>query len=61
MAAYLGARTTKVDPLGFRRAVNACAVLGFLLAQLARLTDREPDLIERVIERRNLIAIELVD
>ena len=26
-------------------------VLGFLLTQLARLTDREPDLIERVIER----------
>ena len=29
--------------------------------QLARLTDREPDQIERVIERRNLIAIGLFD
>ena len=61
LGAYLAARTTKVDPLGFKRAVDASAVLGFLLTQLARLTDREPDLIERVIERRNLIAIELFD
>ena len=61
LGAYLAARTTKVEPLGFRRAVDACAILGFLLTQLARLTDREPDLIERVIERRNLIAIGLID
>ena len=61
LAAYLAARTTKVDPLAFRRAVDASAILGFLLTQLARLTDREPDLIERVIERRNLIAIGLFD
>jgi phosphotransferase family enzyme len=61
LGAYLAARTTKVDPLGFKRAVDACAILGFLLTQLARLTDREPDLIERVIERRNLIAIGLID
>jgi hypothetical protein len=61
LGAYLAARTTRVDPLAFKRAVDAAAVLGFLLAHLARLTDREPDLIERVIERRNLIAIGLVD
>ena len=61
LGAYLAARTTKVEPLGFARAVDACAVLGFLLTQLARLTDREPDQIERVIERRNLIAIGLID
>jgi hypothetical protein len=61
LGAYLAARTTKVDPLGFKRAVDACAILGFLLTQLARLTDREPDLIERVIERRNLIAIGLLE
>jgi len=61
LGAYLAARTAKVEPLGFKRAVDACAILGFLLTQLARLTDREPDLIERVIERRNLIAIGLLD
>jgi len=61
LGAYLAARTTKVEPFGFKRAVDACAILGFLLTQLARLTDREPDLIERVIERRNLIAIGLFD
>jgi Phosphotransferase enzyme family len=61
LGAYLAARTTKVEPFAFKRAVDACAVLGFLLTQLARLTDREPDLIEHVIERRNLIAIELFD
>jgi len=61
LGAYLAARTTKVEPLSFTRAVDACAILGFLLTQLARLTDREPDLIERVIERRNLIAIGLID
>ena len=61
LGAYLAARTTTVEPLAFKRAVDACAVLGFLLTQLARLTDREPDLIERVIERRNLIAIGLLD
>jgi hypothetical protein len=61
LGAYLAARTTRVDPSGFKRAVDAAAVLGFLLMHLARLTDREPDLIERVIERRNLIAIELLD
>jgi phosphotransferase family enzyme len=61
LAAYLAARSTRVDPLAFKRAVDAAAVLGFLLAHLARLTDREPDLIERVIERRNLIAIGLFD
>lgn len=61
LAAYLAARTAKVDPPAFTRAVDAAAVLGFLVAHLARLTDREPDLIERVIERRNLIAIGLFD
>ena len=49
------------DPSAFKRAVDSAAVLGFLLTHLARLTDREPDLIGRVIERRNLIAIGLVD
>jgi len=61
LGAYLAARTTKVEPIAFKRAVDACAILGFLLTQLARLTDREPDMIERVIERRNLIAIGLID
>jgi Phosphotransferase enzyme family len=61
LGAYLAARTLKVEPRVFKRAVDACAILGFLVTQLARLTDREPDLIERVIERRNLIAIELFD
>jgi hypothetical protein len=61
LGAYLAARTTRVDPSAFKRAVDSTAVLGFLLTHLARLTDREPDLIERVIERRNLIAIGLVD
>jgi aminoglycoside phosphotransferase (APT) family kinase protein len=61
LGAYLAVRTTKVEPFAFKRAVDACAILGFLLTQLARLTDREPDLIERVIERRNLIAIGLLD
>ena len=61
LGAYFAARTTRVDPPTFKRAVDAAAVLGFLLMHLARLTDREPDLIERVIERRNLIAIGLVD
>jgi hypothetical protein len=61
LGAYLAARTTTVEPFAFKRAVDACAILGFLLTQLARLTDREPDLIERVIERRNLIAIGLLD
>jgi hypothetical protein len=61
LGAYLAARTTPVDPLAFKHAVDAAAVLGFLLTYLARLTDREPDLIGRVIERRNLIAIGLFD
>jgi aminoglycoside phosphotransferase (APT) family kinase protein len=61
LGAYLAARTTPVDPRAFKRAVDAAAVLGFLLTHLARLTDREPDLIGRVIERRNLIAIGLLD
>ncbi|MGZ4125723.1 MAG: phosphotransferase [Actinomycetota bacterium] len=61
LGAYFAARTTHVDPPAFKRAVDAAAVLGFLLTHLARLTDREPDLIGRVIERRNLIAIGLVD
>lgn len=61
LGAYLGARTTPVDPLAFKRAVDAAAVLGFLLTYLARLTDREPDLIRRVIERRNELAIPLLD
>ena len=61
LGAYFAARTTRVDPPAFKRAVDATAILGFLLTHLARLTDREPDLIERVIERRNLIAIGLVD
>jgi hypothetical protein len=61
LGAYFAARTTRIDPSAFKRAVDAAAVLGFLLTHLARLTDREPDLIERVIERRNLIAIGLVD
>jgi len=61
LAAYLAARTTPVEPRGFKNAVDAAAVFGFLLTHLARLTDREPDLIERVIERRNLISIGLLD
>jgi aminoglycoside phosphotransferase (APT) family kinase protein len=61
LAAYLAARTTRMEPRTFRRAVEAAAVLGFLLVHLARLTDREPELIERVVERRNLIAIGLLD
>ena len=61
LGAYLAARTTRVEPTGFKRAVDACAIFGFLFTQLARLTDREPDLIERVIERRNLLAIGLLD
>ena len=61
LGAYLAARTTPVDPYAFKHAVDAAAVLGFLLTHLARLTDREPDLIERVIERRNLIAIGFLD
>jgi hypothetical protein len=61
LGAYFAARTTRVDPSAFKRAVDAAAILGFLLTHLAPLTDREPDLIERVIERRNLIAIGLVD
>jgi Ser/Thr protein kinase RdoA (MazF antagonist) len=61
LGAYLAARTLPVDPSAFKRAVDSAAVLGFLLTHLARLTDREPDLIGRVIERRNLIAIGLVD
>jgi Phosphotransferase enzyme family len=61
LGAYLAARTTAFDPPGFRRAVDAAAVLGFLLAHLAALTDREPDLIRRVIERRNELAIGLLD
>lgn len=60
LGAYLAARTTPVDPLAFKRAVDAAAVLGFLLTYLARLTDREPDLIGRVIERRNELAIPLL-
>ena len=60
LAAYFSARTTTIDPAAFKRAVDACAILGFLLTQLARLTDREPDLIERVIGRRNELAIPLV-
>jgi aminoglycoside phosphotransferase (APT) family kinase protein len=60
LGAYLAARTTPVDPAGFKRAVDAVAVLGFLLTHLARLTDREPDLIGRVIERRNELAVPLL-
>jgi hypothetical protein len=60
LVAYLAARSTPVDPPGFRRAVDAVAVLGFLLMHLARLTDREPELIGRVIERRNELAIPLL-
>jgi hypothetical protein len=61
LGAYLAGRTTPVDPVGFKRAVDAAAVLGFLLAHLALLTDREPDLIRRVVERRNEIAASLLD
>ena len=49
------------SPSGSSARWTRCTILGFLLTQLARLTDREPDLIERVIERRNLIAIGLLD
>jgi hypothetical protein len=61
LGAYLAARTTPVEPRAFKKAVDAASVLSFLLTDLARLTDREPDLIERAIERRNLIAIGLLD
>lgn len=60
LAAYLAARTTPVDPRGFKRAVDAAAVLAFLLSHLATLPDGEPDLRERIFERPNDLAAALL-
>ncbi len=56
LGAYLGARTTPIDPRGFKRAVDAAAVLGFLLLDLANLPDGDPDLHRGIVERRNELA-----
>lgn len=56
LGAYLAARTTPVEPRGFKRAVDAAAVLGFMLLDVASLPDGDPDLHAGIVERRNELA-----
>ena len=56
LGAYFASRTIPVDPRGFKRAVDASAVLAFLLLDLAHLDGSEPELADRMVERRNGLA-----
>lgn len=56
LGAYLAARTTLIDPRSFKRALDAAAVLSFLLLDIASLPDGEPDLHRGIVERRNELA-----
>jgi Phosphotransferase enzyme family len=56
LGAYLAARTTPIDPGGFKRAVDAAAVLGFLLLDAGDLPVDETDLHPGIVERRNELA-----
>lgn len=58
LAAYLSDRTTVDDPAAFRRAVDAAAVLSFLVLDLPALGDA--DLPASVVQRRNLTARNLL-
>ena len=60
LAAYLSARSTPEDPRAFKRAVDAAAVLAFLLLDLANLGEGERGLTERIVERRNGLARDLL-
>ena len=60
LGAYLAARTTPAEPRGFKRAVDAAAVLRFLLLDIARLPDGEPELHGGIVERRNELAAVLL-
>lgn len=59
LGAYLAARTTPIEPRGFKRALDAAAVLGFLLLDIANL-DGDPDLHRAIVERRNELAASLL-
>ena len=61
LGAYFAARTTPIEPRGFKRAVDAAAVLGFLLLDIANLPDGDPDLHRGIVERRNELASSLPD
>jgi hypothetical protein len=60
LGAYLAARTTPIEPRGFKRAVDAAAVLGFLLLDVANLPEGDPDLHRGIVDRRNELAASLL-
>lgn len=60
LGAYFGARTTSIDPRAFKRAVDAAAVLGFVLLDIANLPGDDPDLHRGIVERRNELAASLL-
>ncbi len=59
--AYLMARTAPVEPRAMKRAVDAAAVLSFLLLDLANLTEGEPELTAGIVERRNQLVSNTFD
>jgi hypothetical protein len=60
LGAYLGARTTSIDPRACKRAVDAAAVLGFVLLDIVNLPDGDPDLHRGIVEPRNELATALL-
>ena len=56
LGAYVVAREIAVDPAQFRRAVDAAAVLAFLLLDLAVLGTGDPAFSEGIVDRRNALA-----
>jgi hypothetical protein len=59
LGAYLAARTTPVEPRAFKRAVDAAAVLRFLLLDLGG-PPRDAGALGRILERFNEIAVPLL-
>jgi hypothetical protein len=60
LGAYLAARTTVIEPRGVKRAVDAAAVLGFVLLDIGDLLDGDPDLHRGIVRRRNELAAALL-
>ena len=56
LGAYLAARTTPIEPRGFKHALDAAAVLGFLVLDLANLQEDDPEVHRGIVERRNRLA-----
>lgn len=61
LAAYLGARRRPVDPVVFRRAVDAAAVVWFLAFDVPRLPEAPPWLAEHMVGARDEAAHRAVD